>query len=66
LTPDEAYDFMDMKLKKLYPDNGDMAKEFDMKFILDYLEKQIIDYYTKEAKKWKQTVSMLLILRICF
>jgi hypothetical protein len=48
LTPDEAYDFMDMKLKKFYPDME--KEEFDMKFI-DDLEKKVIDYLAKEAKK---------------
>jgi hypothetical protein len=52
LTPDEAYDFIVMKLKKFYPDDEDMAKEFDMTVILDDFEKEFINYLAKEAKKW--------------
>jgi hypothetical protein len=51
LTPDEEYNFMAMKLKKLYPDDPDMAKDFDTKGIIDYFEKEFIYYLVKEAKK---------------
>ena len=54
LTPDEAYDFMAMKIKKLYPDDEDMGKDFDIKVILDDFEKEVIVGLAKEAKKLRK------------